>query len=81
MRVLIVEDEINLAETLRQMLKQNRFDSDVSCGVVQKLEPGSFYIDVAYNEESFISPVGDREADAHQLVIRAPDPNAVHFEK
>ena len=29
MRVLIVEDEINLAETLRQMLKQNRFDSDV----------------------------------------------------
>lgn len=29
MRVLIVEDEANLAETLRQMLKQNRFDSDV----------------------------------------------------
>jgi DNA-binding response OmpR family regulator len=29
MRVLIVEDEVNLAETLRQMLKQNRFDSDV----------------------------------------------------
>ncbi len=29
MRVLIIEDERNLAETLRQMLKQNRFDSDV----------------------------------------------------
>ena len=29
MRVLIIEDEKNLAETLRQMLKQNRFDSDV----------------------------------------------------
>jgi DNA-binding response OmpR family regulator len=29
MRALIVEDEINLAETLRQMLKQNRFDSDI----------------------------------------------------
>ena len=29
MRVLIVEDERNLAETLRQMLKKNRFDSDV----------------------------------------------------
>ena len=29
MRVLIVEDERNLAETLREMLKQNRFDSDV----------------------------------------------------
>ena len=31
MRVLIIEDERNLAETLRQMLKQNRFDSDVCC--------------------------------------------------
>ena len=30
MRVLIVEDEINLAETLREMLKQNRFDSDIA---------------------------------------------------
>ncbi len=29
MRVLIVEDEANLAETLRAMLKQNRFDSDI----------------------------------------------------
>ena len=29
MRVLIVEDESNLAETLREMLKQNRFDSDI----------------------------------------------------
>ena len=29
MRVLIVEDEPNLAETLREMLKQNRFDSDI----------------------------------------------------
>ena len=29
MRVLIIEDEKNLAETLKQMLKQNRFDSDV----------------------------------------------------
>ncbi len=29
MRVLIVEDERNLAETLREMLKQNRFDSDI----------------------------------------------------
>ncbi len=30
MRVLIVEDERNLAETLREMLKQNRFDSDIA---------------------------------------------------
>lgn len=29
MRVLIVEDERNLAETLQQMLKANRFDSDI----------------------------------------------------
>ena len=29
MRVLIVEDEQNLADTLQQMLKANRFDSDV----------------------------------------------------
>lgn len=29
MRVLIVEDERNLAETLQQMLKKNRFDSDI----------------------------------------------------
>ncbi len=29
MRVLIVEDEKNLAETLKEMLKQNRFDSDI----------------------------------------------------
>ncbi|MBR2644752.1 MAG: response regulator transcription factor [Clostridia bacterium] len=29
MRVLIVEDERNLAETLQQMLKTNRFDSDI----------------------------------------------------
>lgn len=29
MRVLIVEDETNLAETLGEMLKQNRFDSDI----------------------------------------------------
>ena len=29
MRVLIVEDEQNLAETLQQMLKKNRFDSDI----------------------------------------------------
>ena len=29
MRVLIVEDERNLAETLQQMLKENRFDSDI----------------------------------------------------
>ena len=29
MRVLIVEDEKNLAETLQQMLKKNRFDSDI----------------------------------------------------
>ena len=29
MRVLIVEDESKLAETLRAMLKQNRFDSDI----------------------------------------------------
>lgn len=29
MRVLIVEDERNLAETLKAMLKENRFDSDV----------------------------------------------------
>ncbi len=29
MRVLIIEDERNLAETLQQMLKTNRFDSDV----------------------------------------------------
>ena len=30
MRVLIIEDEKNLAETLQQMLKQNRFDSDAA---------------------------------------------------
>ena len=30
MRVLIVEDEWNLAETLAQMLKQNRFESDIA---------------------------------------------------
>ena len=30
MRVLIVEDEKNLAETLGEMLKQNRFDSDIA---------------------------------------------------
>jgi len=29
MRVLIVEDEVNLAETLKQILKDNRFDSDI----------------------------------------------------
>ena len=29
MRVLIVEDERNLAETLQQMLQKNRFDSDI----------------------------------------------------
>lgn len=29
MRVLIVEDERNLAETLQKMLKKNRFDSDI----------------------------------------------------
>lgn len=29
MRVLIIEDELNLAETLQQMLKKNRFDSDI----------------------------------------------------
>ena len=29
MRVLIVEDELNLAETLKQILKDNRFDSDI----------------------------------------------------
>ncbi len=40
-----------------------RFESEVSCGVVQKLNPGSFYIDVAYNDYSVISPVGDREAE------------------
>ena len=30
MRVLIVEDEKNLAETLREILRQNRFDSDIA---------------------------------------------------
>lgn len=29
MRVLIVEDEVTLAETLKQILKDNRFDSDI----------------------------------------------------